>query len=334
LQGNPVEVRNAAARRLMGRGRFREALDVLNEAIRIDPRYAESFENRAAVFERLGMYPQADADRRKVADLGGVQQPVVIPPATQPPPQQRGRPRSTPVVPAPPNPTPDATEETDSATETAASSPEDESPPDRRVVAVPRYMAPPRGPDSGGALKSFATILVSVGLLVAAGIGIYLALSTIGEAIDGDGGTASGPEATATETGTTGPTPSPSPLPEDVEQALQGDPFSFDTFEEAWADEGITATPGGVSTAVSGFATTPVDVTLTMEDASMLVAMLVYDSAQGPSQDWDLGNPPTPKLGRNIPAGARVLYNRNVVVVVIESDDSMREAMTAGFLAP
>jgi hypothetical protein len=62
--------------------------------------------------------------------------------------------------------------------------------------------------------------------------------------------------------------------------------------------------------------------------------MLVYDSAQGPSQDWDLGNPPTPKLGRNIPAGARVLYNRNVVVVVIESDDSMREAMTAGFLAP
>jgi tetratricopeptide (TPR) repeat protein len=69
----------------MARGRFREALDVLNEAIRLDPRYAESFDNRAAVFERLGMYPQADADRRKVAALGGVRRP---PP---PPPDERRR---------------------------------------------------------------------------------------------------------------------------------------------------------------------------------------------------------------------------------------------------
>ena len=75
MNQTPVQLRNAAARRLMARRRFREALDVLNEAIRADPRFAESYDNRAAVFEALGMAPQADADRRKVADLGGVKRP-------------------------------------------------------------------------------------------------------------------------------------------------------------------------------------------------------------------------------------------------------------------
>ena len=60
----------------MARRRFREALDVLNEAIRADPRYAESYDNRAQVFEAMGMNPQAEADRRKVEELGGVRRPA------------------------------------------------------------------------------------------------------------------------------------------------------------------------------------------------------------------------------------------------------------------
>ena len=71
MNQTPAQLRNAAAKRLMARRRFREALDMLNEAIRADPRFAESYENRAAVFEVLGMTPQAEADRRKVTDPGG-----------------------------------------------------------------------------------------------------------------------------------------------------------------------------------------------------------------------------------------------------------------------
>lgn len=58
-----AEKKNAEAIRLAARGRLYQALDLLNEAIRIAPSYPLSFSNRAEVFRRLGMLPQAKADR-------------------------------------------------------------------------------------------------------------------------------------------------------------------------------------------------------------------------------------------------------------------------------
>src|SRR5204862_6588504 len=81
----------------MARGRLREALDVLNEAIRADPRYAESYDNRAQVFEVMGMNPQAEADRRKVEELGGVRRPPPGEGTNQPElPQRQAKPRQRP----------------------------------------------------------------------------------------------------------------------------------------------------------------------------------------------------------------------------------------------
>ena len=60
---------NAMAGRLIAQGKLRQALDYLNEAIRIAPSYAPSFSYRADVFERLGMLPHSASDRRRAEEL-------------------------------------------------------------------------------------------------------------------------------------------------------------------------------------------------------------------------------------------------------------------------
>lgn len=64
-----AEDNNAAALRLVAEGRLSEALEALNEAIRLAPNHAASYLNRADVLGRLGMISQAEADRRTAARL-------------------------------------------------------------------------------------------------------------------------------------------------------------------------------------------------------------------------------------------------------------------------
>src|ERR1700686_4356431 len=137
----------------MARRRFREALDVLNEAIRADPRFAESYDNRAAVFEALGMAPQADADRRKVADLGGVKRPSPAEEESDAPEPQPARVRQRPAQ-----------------------------------LAIRYPTAPKRRGGGGAAMRAAGTILITIGLFIAGGIGIYIALTTISDAVNGDNG--------------------------------------------------------------------------------------------------------------------------------------------------
>jgi hypothetical protein len=69
---------------------LREALDSLNSAIAIAPAYPQSFTNRAAVFEQMGMLPQAEADRRRAQELaGGAGEPAPEPPPAGEPPGGR-----------------------------------------------------------------------------------------------------------------------------------------------------------------------------------------------------------------------------------------------------
>jgi hypothetical protein len=348
----------------MARGRFREALDVLNEAIRLDPRYAESFDNRAAVFERLGMYPQADADRRKVVSLGGVRRPAPPPPGERRGGfDRRGGPRGS--VPHPPpapppavEPEPDVVADViESAPPPAEPEPEpestvvastpitdepaveeqgiDESPVSevtdepvgpshgRRRVVGPRYPAPPPSGGGGGtaALRSFGTLFIMMGLLTAAGIGIYLALTSIGDALDGDDGFAPGGVVTPTPSVSAGESGTPTPPPEDVDEALAGDPLSYSSFDAAWQAKGITAEPSGAADGFRGFGTTPVSVTLTRGSETMEVVLLFYGSPAGPAGDFDLSpSAITPKQGRVAPSGATGWYNANVVAVIPDRD--------------
>ena len=160
-------------------------------------------------------------------------------------------------------------------------------------------------------------------MLVAAGIGIYLALSTISDAFkDDDAVSAPGRgDASETPSASDGASPTEEPAPDD---ALVGDPLSFTRLEAAWEGKGITATPGEVSDSVRGFGVTAVSVTLERSGSEMEVAVLLYDGPQGPSADWNLGDPPSPKGGRTIPEGAFVWYNLNAVIVIVESNDVLR----------
>jgi len=64
-----VEEKNAAAMRLVAEGKVSEALEALNEAIRLAPNHAQFYLNRADVLARLGMMSQAEADRRMASQL-------------------------------------------------------------------------------------------------------------------------------------------------------------------------------------------------------------------------------------------------------------------------
>ena len=72
-----VTARNAIAANLLAKGRYRDALNALNEAIQLAPSHPHSYAIRATVFERMGMLPQAEGDRAKatrLASAGGYSQ--------------------------------------------------------------------------------------------------------------------------------------------------------------------------------------------------------------------------------------------------------------------
>lgn len=304
MNQTPAQLRNAAARRLMARRRFREALDVLNEAIRSDPRYAESYDNRAQVFEAMGMNPQAEADRRKVEDLGGLRRSAPSEQAEAPP-KQQAKPRQRPAQ-----------------------------------LAI-KYPAAPRSRGGGAApaMRALGTVLITMGLFLAAGIGIYLALTTLSDAIDGgdDNGGIVNASPTPNASGETpaasdgAPTNSPTPIPESVEQALTGSPFSFTQVRSAWEGRGLTVSVGTVSTDVTGFGTTAADVTLTKAGAEMNVAVLFYDSPEAMQADWSVGDTVTPKKG-SIPSGPSPWANRNAIVVRVADAESIRVDARDAFL--
>jgi hypothetical protein len=307
LNQTPAQLRNAAAKRLMARKRFREALDMLNEAVRADPRFAESYENRAAVFEVLGMSPQAEADRRKVADLGGVKRPVSDDEASDEPEPQPVKVRQRPAQLAIRYPTP----------------------------------AKRRGGGGGAAMRTAGTILITIGLFVAAGIGIYIALSTISDAINGDSGGNNVIDVTPTPAPSGGETPTPSggathvptptPVPEPVDAALVGSPLSFSNARAAWEAKGLTVAVGDPSTSVTGFATTAVDVTLSKGGASLTVAVLFYDSAAELSTDWTVGDVVVPKTGTT-PAGPSPWADHNAIVVMVADDQTIHADARDAFL--
>jgi hypothetical protein len=341
LQGSPADARIAAARRLIDRRRYREALDVINDAIRIDPRKTDSFHLRSVVFENLGLYPQAEADRRRAAELEGLDGPVLETPPPQedvePPTEEDAVPVSVAddeeepaVIDEPPLLVEETEPDRPAIPEPDEAEAVEESARGPRVAPVPRHLA--RSPAQGGGAeiaRSLGTLLVILGLFAAFGVGIYIALSSISNALDGGGNDDGGGEASPTvdASGSATPTPGVSGGP------LSGSPLDFEALSAGWATKGITATPGDANEDITGFAPTPVNVTLERAGEEMLVAVLLYPSAQGISQDWDLGDRPTPKAGREIPEGSTVWYNLNAVVVVLESNDALRQDALDGFLS-
>lgn len=298
MNQSPAQLRIAAARQLIARKRLRQALDLLNEAIRLDPRLPESYDTRAEVFELLGMLPQAEADRHKFGELGGLKKPLE--PEGPPPPSKTQVRRKPPALAA-------------------------------RYPAAPRRRRP-----LAPVLQTAGTVLIVAALFLAAGIGVYIAINTLSGALNNGSevtpggsetpGATSSPAPTDADGNTTTPGPSATivPTPESLADALNGVPLSFSTLQAAWADKGITATAEKVDDSVTGTATTPVSVTLSKGSAEMHLAVLFYGDPSTPYEDFDLAEAVTPKEGRSIPGDAVGWFNRNVVVIVLDQDPDIK----------
>jgi len=349
---SPAE-QNAMAQRLIGRNKLAEALDLLNETIRQDPRLAATFENRAVVFEALGMHPQAQADRRKAAALRAAQPAAAAPPLDATPAEPPNSGSEEEVVPAvalpgdetpeggetaPPDSAADAEESIDGPEDVAAAPAANGEPPDDPPLPVlPAYPPPQRRSIGSALLRAAGVVLFSLGIFIIVGLGIYLALNAIGdsdddatpvptespaaatdEPADDDAGSAAGDATDA---------------PPTVSEALLGSPYSFSHLEDAWHARALAVSIGEISESVTGFGVPGVDVTLTGNGATMELSVLIYSSADAKDLEWTLGAAPEPKIDGVLPAGSSVWYNANAVVIVRVSAPALRQDGLDGFLA-
>ena len=294
--------KNAEARNLAVRGKFREALQVLNDAIYAAPDYPHSYANRALVFERLNMLPQAEADRnraRQLAENGGYAEEEVF---------------ATPTL----------------LTRPAA--------PTRVSTRVSRREVGPPARSRLRGIPEFVIVGVALAGMAATGFGLFMAANAISGAdinlsfFDFETFQASEPEATTVETAaaTAEPTPPPATPPP---EALAGNPFSFSNLESAWKGKGITVTPSNLNTGFSGFKATPFDVRLTRGADSAALSVIIYPSRDKPKEDWNLsaGSRPSPQAGRTLPAHETIWWNTNVIIVVRSSGAVGNEAREAFF---
>jgi hypothetical protein len=297
--------KNAEAVGLIASGKLRDALRVLNEAIYSSPDYPHSYANRAVVFDRLGMAPQAEADRRRAVDLaqsGGYAEPEVF---AQP--SLRARPRN---VPREPPRVPRSTVSHDSHPRT------------RRFLAM----------------SETAVVLVALGGLAATAGGLYVAADKLRGAdinlnvFDFESFQESLPEATVSVEPTASPEPTPPPVTPPPE-ALNGAPYSFSTLQDSWKSKGMEASIGSVNNAFTGFRATPFDVTLSRGGTSAVFFVFIYPDRNGPSQDWNLGGVPSPQSGRRAPAFERGWFNSNVIVLLRSGSGEIANEAKTAFLA-
>jgi hypothetical protein len=303
--------KNAEAVKLIVGRKHREALRVLNEAIYASPEYPHSYANRAIVFERLGMAPQAEGDRqraRHLAEEGGYSVDDVFADPFM-------RPRRTAArQPAPPRPPP---------------------PQRRNEVRVPY---PGRG-RRFVAMSETAVVLVALGGLAAIALGLYLAADTVQSVdvnvpnlFDFDTFQEETP-AEATIIATPPPTPEPTPPPvTPAPEALAGSPYSFSRMQEVWKSKGMETTLGAVNNSFSGFKVTPFDVTLSRGGASAAFFVFIYPDRNGPSQDWNLGEGVSPQGGRRAPGFQRGWYNSNVILLLRSGSEPIANDAKAAFL--
>ncbi|HSP56510.1 MAG TPA: tetratricopeptide repeat protein, partial [Dehalococcoidia bacterium] len=259
-----------AAERLEARGRLREALDALNLAIQLAPSSPRAFERRASVFERLGLWPQAEADRQRAAALAA----ALPSPQAVPSPSEPDEPQPEPAPPAPkrrtrrkaaepdtggvPEPAEDAVPKPREAGETVA-----ETPPAPQPA---HYYGPipsdiPREP-GGGVGVSRSTILVVAAFLVTLVIGIAVVFAAL--SLGGSGGPETSgvtqPTGVATGGGSVTPTGEPGAT---GAVSTSGSPYTLSGLVSAWKAKGLEVKTGGAAQGFTGFKTAPVDVTMT-----------------------------------------------------------------------
>ena len=287
--------KNAAAMSLLARGKSRDALDNLNDAIRIAPSYAQSYFNRAQVFERLGMAVQAEADRRRALELARATGQVAEGPSED-------APSSRPVAGIP--------------------SREPKGSQRQPPAATKRH------------LLQQGVVRTAVGLVAVAGMiaGIVFGIGILGDG-DGNSGGPGSPSRTGTAVPTATTMASPT-LAATATPTLvtAGSPLSLADLQKGWKAKNMVVMLGDRSTGFSGFAAAPIDVSLVRGSDSMELSVLAYRDYEAIKADWELvpGKAPVLRAGRSLPAYKSVWWNQNVIVVVrSQSGDIGADALNA-----
>lgn len=301
--------KNAEAVKLIVGGKNREALRVLNEAIYASPEYPHSYANRAIVFERMGMAPQAEGDRRRaqhLAEEGGYSMSdVFADPFMRP--RRRAPPPAKPPAPA-------------------------ERPPAQRRESRGPYAGPRR---RFMAMSETAVVMVALGGLAATVFGLYLAADTVRgidwPSLNPDPFREEPSEATINIT--PGPTPEPTPPPvTPAPEVLAGNPYAFSRLQESWKAKGMETMLGAVNGSFTGFKVTPFDITLSRGGSSGVFTVFIYPDRNGPSQDWNLGGGVSPQGGRRAPGFQRAWYNSNVILILRSGSEQIANDAKAAFL--
>jgi hypothetical protein len=302
--------RNIAAVELMAKGKLREALNSLNRAVAAAPSYHLTYVNRAEVFERMQMHPQAEADRRRAADLSTTE-------------GDEGESEVAEAEPKVIEPDPELSEPEPETFEPA------DTPPAQGFPGVPR---PPRSLPN---LKFPSSLVRPVGFFV-------LLLAVTGGSLIGVlallGGDDSQPvpgrsSDVQTPDGVAPPSEAPSSVATPLAVAT-GSPFSSSSLVISWRGRGITASLGSPSQGFSGFGTSAFDMSLSGDGGAQL-SVFFYGSREAPQQDWDLvvGSRPVPKAGRVLPAHVSIWWNANVIIVVRASSGELSAAALDAFLS-
>lgn len=298
-----IEESLLSARVQLFRGRYREALDLVNDTVLLAPNDPRAFLIRAAAFEGMELIPQADADIAHAQALCAGQNvdfDALVDELNQPPPKREKRHR-------PPPP--------------------------------PRHRS--RGAGIGE-MAIIVGFIIFLAVAVGAGTYIVIGSLNLNNG-DNTGSAANptsrAPDSTVVATDTPAPstpalstrTPtSAASLPAGV----NGEPYSLSSVETAWEAEGLTVTAGSQVSGFSGFSIAPTAVNVSASGESSRTAVFVYDDAAATSEDWTLvlGERPQPNTGNTVPSHFTIYWNTNVVIVVLDDPGVIGEDLLNGII--
>ena len=314
--------RNADALKQAGRGKPHKALDLLNEAILVAPNYPDSFWNRAAVFDSLGMTVQAESDRKRARELGydpdmdlesGADKPV------------RRKESSLPRRKSP--------------------APKDES----ARKGLPSILSTPTALGLPSlSLGMIGKIGIAVAVLGAVAVAVVLVFLATEDEGDGDG--EQDPVASQARPTRTTQTAVPAPIVTDPilptvdaptispEPALLSDigsPFTLESAQAIWEGAGIGMEVVALSDDWDDFSALAYDLELSRGVDLLMISALVYRAREDIADDWLLvpGQRPQAREGRSLPEHDSIWYNQNVVLVIRSGSAPLRMDAFESFIS-
>ena len=315
--------RNADALKQAGKGKLYKALDLLNEAILVAPNYPDSFWNRAAVFDSLGMIVQAESDRKRASELGYDQGTDLESGADKPVQRKESwRPRMK------------APALKDELARKGLSS----------VLPTPIMLSLPSL--SLGTIGRIGIGVAVLGAVAVAVVLVFLATEDEEDRVSEQGPIASqGTSFQARPTQTVVPAPivtdpilptaeTPTMSSDPTLPASIGSPFTLESAQAIWGGAGISM-EATLSDDLDDFSALAYDLELSRGVDFLMISALVYEDREGVADDWLVvpGQQPQAREGRSLPEHGSIWYNQNIVLVIRSGSATLRSDAFDSFIS-